>query len=271
MVIRTSIIWAGAVAGLCLIAVVLFPVTSRTKPTEAQQELSRDRRAAKNSALEEAWKPVGAAMASGDVAAVRDQLKRYESSGHPLGDVSLGAAAEFYIDHGALRDAREALDRIVHRRLMGSWGGRPTSFPNVYDPKYCVLWLKVHPQASEADRASVVNAWYQTYTKTYTRGGLQGVSPEAFLEYMTGQELMGSHLTRREAVGHYERAAALAPRSLEISEALMVALRLIGDKAGAKREAIRAAKFVDNPMTRGAVLRSGGAIEQDMKSASPNP
>src|SRR5665213_2727951 len=118
LVICSTIVLAGV--GVFL---AVHPVTAESKPREPVLHAMYSKQEAEKRKTEAAWSRVLSAVSSGDVKRVKFATKAYEASGFPMYDFSRAHLAEFYIAKGAIPEAREQLEVIVHRP-QNRW--RPT-------------------------------------------------------------------------------------------------------------------------------------------------
>lgn len=265
----TSVFAVAVLATIGVGYLILQPIEGVSKPPRMNIATLEAKKKARQKQLETDWAPVRTAVTKGDVSATKRAVADFEAEGNILWYFTRHRLAEFYKGRGALDEAKETLEPIVHPKafqFVRILHGRRVTYglPASYDATTCLLWLSLAKSAPEREKTDVINRWAEGYRKERLRpGAFPDLSSEALLHFAAGQELSASSSTYREAEKEYELAAILAPNSIDVARALIAGARFAGDHAMARQAAINAAKLTNDVPFQHALLAEGGVAYSD--------
>jgi tetratricopeptide (TPR) repeat protein len=192
------------------------------------------------------------AMQSGSVSRTEAAMNEYLRAGCGWNFFTRYDAARFYASKHAYPLAKEQLDYILNPPPGG------TTSDLAGKGSVISLWLVAAQNAPATERKAVLQRWYE-----HTEDKGDGMGAEAKAEYLYAGEvsvLQGA----KQALPHYEKAAALAPGSAVAWQQLGAFRRMNGDQRGA-REAFAKA-YVAAPLTdREKYRRMNGTSDEEIR------
>lgn len=261
---------AALACGLEIVGCTLHLGAQSKPPRRVLEAMEATQKAAYEAAAkweEGLWRPVAAALASGDVSRTRQAASAYAAAGGQFGYRQRVGLGRFYLQKGDLRDAKAQLDPVVGLSdpLIDPVSAKAALIMHMHtvvrrprqvrqmDAETLCLWEKAAANAPEAEKEAVLDRWYANYNLYGLKPGAlesYNVSPVGLTELEAGQWCMGSKSTYGEAVEHYRKAVALCPTSVHAIRQLAMGLRFNGQSREAQLVDARARMLSGNPRER---------------------